>query len=566
MGIASAIFGERESRNAPTTLGTPARWFLEVFGGEPTGAGVTVNDVSALSLSAVYACVRAVSEDVAKIPIEILDRSQADAVKVVTNHPLIELLNVTPDGEVSAIGARQTMLADAMLRGNGYWEIRRRAGGQPAILHPLPAAEVTPRRVYDSPNFTPGRLVYDHAGERRFTTLDADQVVHVAGLGYDGLVGYSVVRMAKESLAIAIASERFGSNFFGRGARPSGIIKHPKVLTTDAARNLRESFERLYGGLGNSGRAVVLEEGAEWIATTIPPEDAQFLQTRQFTVPEVCRWFRVPPHKIADLSRATFSNIESQSIDYVGDSLSAWMVRLEQAFALKLLTADERRRLRIAHNEAELKRGDAESRFRGYALGRQWGWYSVNDIRLAEDMNPIGPEGDIYMQPGNMLAVGQPAGAPQGAPPGDQLPAQRARLAHAFVTSMKPLLERQLQVVLRLEADRVRRAAGKNDVAAWAKGFYPDHNAHVRNAVFPVCESVANVVAALGGKIEPGQLAARIAERHCSTSTRELAGQPGDKLELLCRGWDEARATTQATEDIQFIAALVSEAVHGGSK
>ena len=248
--------------------------------------------------------------------------------------------------------------------------------------------------------------------------LRQDEVLHVAGLGFDGIIGYSPIAMAKNAIGLSIACEDFGSNFFANGARPSGILKTPTLIKNP--EKLRESWQSMYGG-ANAGKVAILEEGMSYESISIPPEDAQFLQTRKFQIAEIARIFRVPLHFLNELDHATFSNIEEQSREFVIYTLTPWIARLEQAFNKSLLTPDEKKKYFIKFNLSGLLRGNYSSRMQGYAVGRQNGWLSANDIRELEDMNLISAEegGNAYLINGNMTKLSDAGAAYQKQKAGD---------------------------------------------------------------------------------------------------------------------------------------------------
>ena len=258
-----------------------------------------------------------------------------------------------------------------------------------------------------------GRLYYEYTrygdengGNRcEIVKLSPVDLLHIPGLGFDGLVGYSPIAMAKNSIGMAMACEEFGAKFFANGAAPGGVLEHPGILK-DPAR-VRDSWNATFGGSSNANKVAVLEEGMKYTPISISPNEAQFLETRKFQIDEIARIFRVPPHMIGDLEKSTFSNIEQQSLEFVKYTLDPWVVRFEQAFQKALLLPDEKKTYFIKFNVDGLLRGDYQSRMNGYAIGRQNGWLSTNDIRRLEDMNPLSKEegGDLYLVNGNMTKL-----------------------------------------------------------------------------------------------------------------------------------------------------------------
>jgi HK97 family phage portal protein len=379
---------------------TPARSSDRMYFAPRAHAGLSITHDTALRYSAVWGCVRVIAESLAQMSWHVYRRTTGGGKEMMTQHPVDWLLHRQWNPELSAFGGRETLIAWALTWGNGYAEIERDAAGRAVWLWPIAPDRVKVERT------AAGALVYDvtNHGEPN-SVLAAEDMLHLHGLSFDGVTGYSVIALARESIGLGLATERFGAAFFGNGSHPGGVLEHPGKLNPEARQNLKSSWEDAHRGPDNVLRVAVLEEGMKWQAIGIPPEDAQFLETRKFQVQEICRWFRVPPHKLADLERATFSNIEHQAIEFVVDTLVPWAVRLEQEADLKLFGAN-RGRLFTKLNVNALLRGAQENRFGAYATGRQWGWLSVNDVRALEDMNPLPPHiGDTYLVPINMLAL-----------------------------------------------------------------------------------------------------------------------------------------------------------------
>ena len=236
-------------------------------------------------------------------------------------------------------------------------------------------------------------------------TLRPEDVLHIPGLGFDGLVGYSPIAMAKNAIGLAIATEEYGAKFFANGAAPGGVLEHPGTIKDP--QRVREAWQSQFGGSGNANKIAVLEEGMKYTPISISPEQAQFLETRKFQINEIARIFRVPPHMVGDLEKSSFSNIEQQSLEFVKYTLDPWVVRWEQAISRTLLTPEEKKCYFAKFNLDGLLRGDYQSRMNGYAIGRQNGWMSANDIRELENLDRIPPEegGDLYLINGNMLPL-----------------------------------------------------------------------------------------------------------------------------------------------------------------
>ena len=305
---------------------------------------------------------------------------------------------------------RETMMNHLLLTGNAYAQIIRNARGEVVALYPLMPDRVTVDR--DSQ----GRLYYryykssDDAPEvgkakQADIVFAPTDILHVLGLGYDGLVGYSPIAMAKNAVGLAMAAEEYGAKFFANGAAPSGVLEHPGTIK-DPER-IRQSWQSTFGGSSNSNKIAVLEEGLKYTPIAISPEQAQFLETRKFQINEIARIFRVPPHMLADLEKSSFSNIEQQSLEFVKYTLDPWVIRWEQAMNKSLLLDSEKRTVFTKFNVDGLLRGDYASRMTGYATARQNGWMSANDIRELENLDRIPAElgGDLYLINGAMTKL-----------------------------------------------------------------------------------------------------------------------------------------------------------------
>lgn len=380
------------------TLRDPPDWFYESIGGNKTSAGIRVNETSAWNVSGVYACIRIISETIASLPLSVyrnLDRGKEQ----LSNHHIHRLLHDTPNEEMTAMVFRETLSNNLLSWGNAYAEIQRNGSNRPIALWPLLSSRVTPERNQNGQ--IQYKLVEDSGNIRYLNPMD---VLHIPGMGFNGIVGQSVIRLAKETVGLTLASEEFGATFFGNGAHASGVLEHPEQIGSDAHERLRKNWNEMHQGSKNSNKVAILEEGMKWKPITIPPDDAQFLETRKFQMEEIARWYNVPPHKIGILDKATFSNITEQSIGFVVDTIRPWLVRWEQEINRKLFSQNERN-LFVKHNASGLMRGDPKTRSEFYAKLFNLGAMSPNDIREMEDENPV-PDGDTYYRPLNMQELG----------------------------------------------------------------------------------------------------------------------------------------------------------------
>ena len=393
-----------KSRDKPRNS-TPGQSFVFRYGGST--AGKNVSETSAMQMTAVYACVRILSEAVAGLPLHLYRYGERGTKKKAIDHPLYHILHDEPNPEMTSFIFRETLMTHLLLWGNAYAQVIRNGKGEILALYPL-----MPNRMKVDRDKS-GEIVYEYtrsSDDARTASgstvlLKSTDVLHIPGLGFDGLVGYSPIAMARNAIGLAMATEEYGAKFFANGATPGGVLEHPGVLK-DPAR-VRESWNSVYQGSGNSHRIAVLEEGMKYTPIGIAPNEAQFLETRKFQINEIARIFRVPPHMVGDLEKSSFSNIEQQSLEFVKYTLDPWVIRWEQSIHRALLTKDEKNTMFVKFNVDGLLRGDYASRMNGYAVGIQNGFMSPNDVRELENMDRIPEElgGDRYLCNGNMTPL-----------------------------------------------------------------------------------------------------------------------------------------------------------------
>ena len=406
MGIFSGLFRSRDKPQNRTT-GSAYSFF---FGS--SSAGKRVNERSAMQMTAVYSCVRILAEAVAGLPLHLYRYKEDGGKEKAIDHPLYLLLHDEPNPEMSSFVFRETLMTHLLLWGNAYAQIIRNGKGEVIALYPLMPDRMTVDRDRDGKLYYEYTVSTDDAPTVKGTVvrLKPSDVLHIPGLGFDGLVGYSPIAMAKNAIGMAIACEEYGAKFFANGAAPGGVLEHPGTIKDP--QRVRESWQSTFGGSGNANKIAVLEEGMKYTPIGISPEQAQFLETRKFQINEIARIFRVPPHMVGDLEKSSFSNIEQQSLEFVKYTLEPWLVRWEQSIQRTLFSPEEKKRYFAKFNVEGLLRGDYASRMSGYATARQNGWMSANDIRELENMDRIPAEegGDLYLINGNMLPLGN-AGA-----------------------------------------------------------------------------------------------------------------------------------------------------------
>lgn len=401
MGILSGLF---HSRDKPTnaTAGSSYRFFL---GGSTSGKAVT--ERSAMQMTAVYSCVRILAEAIAGLPLHLYTYKEDGGKEKAIGHPLYLLLHDEPNPEMSSFVFRETLMTHLLLWGNAYAQIIRNGKGEVVALYPLMPNRMTVDRDSSGQLFYSYQMSNSDAPTMKAGTviLKPSDVLHIPGLGFDGLVGYSPIAMAKNAIGLAIATEEYGAKFFANGATPGGLLEYPGTVK-DPDR-VRESWNKGFSGSQNAGKVAILEEGMKYTPISIAPEQAQFLETRKFQINEIARIFRVPPHMVGDLEKSSFSNIEQQSLEFVKYTLDPWVVRWEQSLSRALFTPEEKKQYFFKFNVEGLLRGDYQSRMNGYATARQNGWMSANDIRELENLDRIPAEdgGDLYLINGNMLPL-----------------------------------------------------------------------------------------------------------------------------------------------------------------
>ena len=409
MGIKS-LFGFGQAMDKPVDKAADAGYSF-LFG--RTTSGKPVNERTAMQTTAVYACVRILAEAVASLPLHVYEYQDDGGKKLVHDHPLYYLLHDEPNPEMTSFVFRETLMSHLLIWGNAYAQIIRDGAGRVLGLYPLLPDKMDVQRddrgniYYVYSRNSDENPMFKEYGDIR---LKAEDVLHIPGLGFDGLIGYSPIAMAKNAVGMTLACEEYGASFFANGANPGGVLEHPGVLKDPS--KVRESWNSVYRGVNNAHKIAVLEEGMKYQQIGIPPEEAQFLETRKFQINEIARLYRIPPHMVGDLDKSSFSNIEQQSLEFVKYTLDPWVIRWEQSLQRSLLLPGEKGKYFIKLNVDGLLRGDYQSRMNGYAVGRQNGWFSANDIREMENMNPIPDEqgGNLYLINGAMTKL-EDAGA-----------------------------------------------------------------------------------------------------------------------------------------------------------
>ena len=442
------------------TLEEP-EWWRQTMGGMQTGAGINVTPESAMTISAVYACVRILSETVASLPLKIYQR-EGEGRKL-SNHPLNTVLGVTPNSEQTAFELREFIMANLALRGNGYAHQLYDGAGRVSEIIPLNSRYMRVDR--DANN----KLIFDYAEPGSARVYTADEIWRIAGISGNGVTGLSPIALAREGLGVTLATEMHASKLFTNGAQTTGVLEFEHKLDDKQIDNLRTQFASNYSGAENAFKPMILESGMKYQSIGMSADDAQFLESRKFQITEVSRWYRVPPHMLAELDKATFSNIEHQSIEFVVHTIRPWLVRLEQTIARDLLTPKERRRYFASHSVEGLLRGDTKARYEAYGSAIQDGWLNRNEVRKLENINAV--DGlDEFILPLNMATSSE----------------REQQLADAAASNMA---ESELKA-LSIEAERKTPEA----FAEWVPKFYNRHkNTMAKALALPAgaCDSYA---------------------------------------------------------------------------
>lgn len=350
-----------------------------LMGGGTTTAGMLVNSDTAMRAAAVWGCVRVLAETVGALPLSIYTMGKGgNPVKV--DHDLGSVLMGSPNANMTPQEATESQIVNLAMAGNSYSIIDRGFGNRTNAFTPYPAQQFEPQ-------LTPsGEVVYKFEDRGKAETLPAEKVWHVKGFGSNGLIGFSPVGYARQAIGLSLATEQFGAQFFRDGAKATGIITAENWLTDKQRKDTRETLQNLWQGLVNAHKVQLLEGGMKYQNVVMPLEDAQFLETRKFQLNEICRIYRVPPHMVADLERATFSNIEQQTQDFLQYTLLPYMVRLEQTANRRLFKPADRGKFFVKFNPEGLLRGDSAARSSLYSVLLQNGVINRNEARAKENL------------------------------------------------------------------------------------------------------------------------------------------------------------------------------------
>lgn len=430
-----------------------------------SSAGITITPERALTISAVYACVRVLAETVAQLPLILYRRLENGGKERATDHPLYRVLHDRPNQRQTSFQFREMLMGHLALRGNGYAQIIPGVDSFADQLIPLHPDRMLPEVTAE------GIIRYRYSmPEGRIRFFSQDQIFHLTTLSDDGLVGLSLITLARDSFGLGKATEEYGTRFFSQGARPRGLLTHPGKLKPEAIANLKESLRTEFAGTASSHGTLVLEEGMDWKNLGLTNEDSQFLGTREFSVTEVARWFRIPPHMIGDLTRSTFSNIENESLNFVRFTMAPWFVRWEQAILKDLLLEEDSEEYFAEFLMDAFLRGDTLARAQSNQIYVQLGVFTRNEVRVTENRNPL-PGLDEPLTPANITGA-QPVQKTEPKP--SEPPANRRNgQAHALALDVAARVVRKEQLAMSKAAKRY--AADQEGFDAKAQEFYAEH-------------------------------------------------------------------------------------------
>lgn len=476
------------------------RWWHDIGFSGTSATGMQVTEANALQSAAVFACVRVLSETVASLPLPVYRRLTPRGKERAPEYPLYSILHDAPNPEMTSFTFRETLMGHLATWGNAYGYIDFEKNGRVSGLLPLLPGRMNVKR-------TNGQLYYHYRmNDGTEYVWPSYRVLHIPGLGYDGIIGYSVIHMAREAIGLTMAEEQFGSSYFGNGAQPGGVLEHPSKLSVDAQTNLRKSWNEMHQGLSNQHRIAILEEGMKYKQTSIPPEDSQFLEARHFQVEEIARIYRIPQHMIGELGHATFSNVEHLSIDFVVHTMRPWLVRWEQTINQKLISSMDGKTYFAEFLVDGLLRGDSVARASYYKEMFFMGAMSPNDIREKENMNPV-EGGDSYYIPMNMLPAGAPV--PEKKSLRETRDVKKGLQRYRISKSYLPVFSDAVQRIVDRETNNLLRAAKKHltvrsiaDWETWLKDFYRDFPEFMTRQMAPAVHSLAEAMqAAAAGEV-----------------------------------------------------------------
>lgn len=553
MGLLAELTERRAA--APSGLANPQQWLVDWLGGGTSRAGARVSQDTALGLTAVWNAVRIISSSLASLPCILYKRRAGGGKDRAVDHPLYRLLHAAPNGRHTRFEFFEMLSGHLELRGNAFAAVLSDRRGVVTSLVPLHPDRMT---LLVAPDETVWYEYQPRVGNR--VVYREDEILHLRGLSSDGLVGLNPIAVMRESLGTTLATEAHAAAFYGNSATPGGVLEHPAKMSKDAYDRLRESWKARHGGAENAWKPAILEEGVKWSTIGISSRDAQFIENRRFQVEEIARIFDIPPHMLKHLDRATFSNIEHQGLEFLQTSMRTRIVRIEQRLTESLLLEREREAGYFVEFLIDaIARADTKSRYDSYAVGRQWGWLSADDIRERENMNPL-PEGkgQEYLTPLNMLEAGTPRPAPAPAPAprtpprdanGDDEEDDSGERAARAAASLRLLLLDAARRAVRKEVLAARRMVERErsapELSSWFEGFWAEHTRTLEQNLTPVVRTLLDLGETPGDR----DLLATTVVAGIVTREQEAAGvawtvaatQGRESVRALLDAWESTR-------------------------
>lgn len=574
MGVLLNTLIPRRETESRATFKDNSGWLADwVRGGIESASGEHVNPTTALAISAYFACIRNIAEDIAKMPLPVM-RDNGERGRETVDHPASRMLNFQPNPWMTPMVVRETIISHALGYQGGFAEIIRDQNGQASGYFPIDPTTV---RVDTT---APGEVRYYVQDYRRNVEVFIPQrnMFHIHGLGHDGITGFCIATLAKNSFGVALAAQKSAAAFFKNGAVGTGHIELPNSMKKESLMLLRDQFAERHGGAANFYKPIILEHGAKFVTDTFDPEKSQLTDTMQFSVEDVARWFRMPPHKIGQLLHATYSNIEHSNRQYADETLSPWATRFEQEGNIKFFTPGQRGLLYIRHNFKSLMKGDSAARSAFYKTMLEMGAYNANRILELEDENPIGEDGDHYWVSANLKPVN--VALTEAASNTDMTPAEQDKQVESvgeaitslqieykeyipltsaidrMVDSYGSLLEATYARVLRIEHEKAQRARSKGNYEQWAGVFYKQHISFVQAALGDVVNAILKSVLAVS---HPEKT---IQSEKITLISYALADRHTERSKASDNGWlPDARAIEDAATETEFIKAQLKGAM-----
>lgn len=583
----------RERRTAFSTLADPEDWLVDIFAGGKSASGKRINQRTALTFTAVYAAIKVISDAIAQLPLRVLSVDSEGNSSPATEHPLYNILRKRPNPECTPYEFYFSIAQDLLVNGNFFAFVERNAGARIINLWRL-------RPEFLSIERQGRKLIYRYTESvGPSLPFDRDEIIHLRnGVSWDGIVGLSPIDLHRNTIGLGLSAEEYAAKLYNSGAQPSGVLQTEGKLKPEEAKALLVKWNQQHGGSGNAHKVALLQNGLKFTPTSFSPHDSDFIAQRQFQIIEVARIFKVPPHMLMDLERATFSNIEEQALSFVSNTIQPWVTLIEQGLERDLLKDSEKPVMDFSFNMDALLRADSQTRFASYKTGQDIGLYSLNEIRALEGRNSLGPEGDVRYRTVQLVPLAGDSGAsPQDDPeePEDAtqtteeravLPAPKVTMfRHELSKAQRPVFESVAKSVLDVELSAVRsilsQASDVGAVLTKLQGMYEgNHRTFVKDTIRGAVQEYAKEVAQaalseidseaeseFNFEVFANEYSEKAAIRWCQASLRQLRNLAKDNPEdpragIFARleNWEEQRPERFALrESVQANAAVSRE-------